>query len=58
MRWEDGEHMSADEFKRVQEKREEFQCFIEGTFGPSAFMITPFKFGEPDALDIYRPVSV
>ena len=58
MRFEDGERMSADEFSRVQQKREEFQSFIEGIFGPHALMITPFKFGEPVARDVYRPASV
>jgi hypothetical protein len=50
--------MSLDEFRGIQRKREEFQSFIETIFGPSAFMITPFKFGEPEARDIYRPTSV
>ncbi|KAK1828820.1 amidase signature enzyme [Podospora conica] len=55
MRWEDGERMSVDEFRGIQEKREQFQSFMETIFGPNAFMVTPFKFGEPDARDIYRP---
>ncbi|KAK0738669.1 amidase signature domain-containing protein [Schizothecium vesticola] len=55
MRWEDGERMSSDEFRGVQRKREEFQSFMETIFGPNTFMITPFKFGEPEARDVYRP---
>ena len=50
--------MSSDEFRGIQKKREEFQSFMETIFVPNTFMITPFKFGEPEARDVYRPASV
>lgn len=55
MRWEDGARMTEEHFRRVQSKREQFQSFIEQVFGPNSFMVTPFKYGEPDARDVFRP---
>jgi hypothetical protein len=55
MRWEEDALIIQDQFQTVQSKREQFQLFIEGIFGPNSFMVTPFKYGEPKARDIYRP---
>ena len=55
MRWEEGAKMIKEQFQITQFKREQFQNFIEGIFGPSSFMVTPFKYGEPEARDINRP---
>ncbi|KAK0748326.1 amidase signature domain-containing protein, partial [Apiosordaria backusii] len=58
MRWEDGAQMTEEHFRGVQTKREQFQSFIERVFGPDSFMVTPFKYGEPDARDVFRPAQV
>jgi hypothetical protein len=55
MRWEDGAKMTEEHFRRVQSKREQFQSFIQQVFRPNSFMVTPFKYGEPDARDVFRP---
>ncbi|KAH6847434.1 hypothetical protein B0I37DRAFT_375057 [Chaetomium sp. MPI-CAGE-AT-0009] len=55
MRWEEGAEMTQTQFQSAQSKREQFQAFIESIFGPNSFMVTPFKYGEPEARDIYRP---
>jgi hypothetical protein len=47
--------MTQEQFQNVQSKREQFQVFIESIFGPNSLMVTPFKYGEPEARDIYRP---
>lgn len=47
--------MTQEQFQTAQFKREQFQDFIESIFGPSSFIVTPFKYGEPVARDIYRP---
>ncbi|KAH8598639.1 amidase-like protein [Bisporella sp. PMI_857] len=54
-RWELGAAMTKDHFDMMQTKREQFQEFIESIYGDNSIMVTSFKFGEPDALDIYRP---
>ncbi|KAF4957903.1 hypothetical protein FGADI_2732 [Fusarium gaditjirri] len=54
-RWELGGNMTEQHFSKLQYKRQEFQAFIEGIFGDNTIMITPFKFGEPDRRDEYRP---
>ncbi|KAJ4017872.1 hypothetical protein NW766_003943 [Fusarium irregulare] len=54
-RWELGSNMTEKHFSKLRSKREEFQVFIEGIFGSNTIMVTPFKFGEPDRRDEYRP---
>lgn len=54
-RWELGSNMTEQHFSNLQSKRQEFQAFIEDIFGENTIMITPFKFGEPDRRDEYRP---
>ncbi|KAJ3496711.1 hypothetical protein NLG97_g2457 [Lecanicillium saksenae] len=56
-RWEVGKNMTEEHFSSVRAKRDEFQSFIEAIFGHNAIMITPFKFGEPERRDIYRPAA-
>jgi Asp-tRNA(Asn)/Glu-tRNA(Gln) amidotransferase A subunit family amidase len=55
LRFANGANMQPDHFKSIQNKREQFEAFIDGIFGHNSFMVTPFKFGEPEARDIYRP---
>jgi hypothetical protein len=47
--------MSQSHFDSIRAKRQEFQDFVETIFGSNAIMVTPFKHGEPEARDIYRP---
>ncbi|EJP61907.1 amidase-like protein [Beauveria bassiana ARSEF 2860] len=54
-RWTVGSNMTEEHFSTVRSKREEFQRFIEAIFGNNAIMIPPFKFGEPESRDMYRP---
>jgi hypothetical protein len=54
-RWELGSNMTEQHFSNLQSKRQKFQAFIEGIFGKNSIMVTPFKFGEPDRRDEYRP---
>ncbi|KUJ06160.1 amidase signature enzyme [Mollisia scopiformis] len=39
---------------RARMQPEHFKRFIDGIFGSRSFMVTPFKFGEPEARDIFR----
>jgi hypothetical protein len=55
MRWEEGAQMTQEQFQSVQSKPKQFQVFIESIFGPNSLMVAPFKYGEPEARDTYRP---
>uniref|UniRef100_A0A8H7TPR6 Amidase domain-containing protein n=1 Tax=Bionectria ochroleuca TaxID=29856 RepID=A0A8H7TPR6_BIOOC len=54
-RWKHGSEMSQGHFDSIRTKRQEFQDFVETIFGSNAIMVTPFKHGEPEARDVYRP---
>lgn len=42
-------------FESISSKRKQFEAFIGNIFGGNFVMIMPFKFGEPEAADTYRP---
>lgn len=54
-RWKHGSEMSQGHFDSIRTKRQEFQDFVETIFGSNTIMVTPFKHGEPEARDVYRP---